>query len=322
MNSMAQIARQLQNSDDYLIVGHSIPDGDCVGSLLGLYLGLTDCGKKVAMALQDAVPERYHYLSGWEEIKRPSELKVIPANIIFLDCADRDRVGDELLALINNPKTVVFNIDHHIQSAPYGEYNYIDPGAAATGEIIFSLLQTMQVQIRPAIADCLYAAIVMDTGGFLNSNTTPTTMHIAASLLEMGANVDQARVRLFESKSRLEVALLGLALKYIEFSDDGRIAWMSLPYEKVKAIDALDFHPEGIINYTRMIDGVEVGILFREIEPGIVKIGFRSKGNTDVASIAALYNGGGHRQAAGARQEGKLEEVRDKVIKSVKDVIS
>lgn len=321
MNSMEEIARRLLESDDYLILGHAIPDGDCIGSLLGLYLGLTDSGKQVAMALADSVPTRYDYLSGWEMIKKPSQLEVIPANIIFLDCADQGRAGEEILAGISHD-SCIFNIDHHLQSELYGDYNYVDPGAAATGEIIFALLQAMQVPIRAEIADCLYAAILMDTGGFLNSNTTSATMRIAAGLLDMGANVDQARVRLFESKSRLEVMLLGLALKHIDFSDDGRIAWMSLPYEEVKAIEALDFHPEGIINYTRMIDGVEVGLLFRETEPGVVKIGFRAKGKTDVAAIAAAYNGGGHRQAAGARQEGSLEDVKQRVINTVKDVIS
>lgn len=321
MNSMEEIARRLLESDDYLILGHAIPDGDCIGSLLGLYLGLTDSGKQVTMALADSVPTRYDYLSGWEMIKKPSQLEVIPANIIFLDCADQGRAGEEILAGISHD-SCIFNIDHHLQSELYGDYNYVDPGAAATGEIIFALLQAMQVPIRAEIADCLYAAILMDTGGFLNSNTTSATMRIAAGLLDMGANVDQARVRLFESKSRLEVMLLGLALKHIDFSDDGRIAWMSLPYEEVKAIEALDFHPEGIINYTRMIDGVEVGLLFRETEPGVVKIGFRAKGKTDVAAIAAAYNGGGHRQAAGARQEGSLEDVKQRVINTVKDVIS
>jgi len=318
---MEEVARQLLKSDDYLILGHVIPDGDCIGSLLGLYWGLTDSGKQVAMVLADSAPDRYDYLSGWEMIKKPSELEVIPANIIFLDCADRERVGEEILAKIDG-HTCVYNIDHHLQSELYGDYNYVDPGAAATGEIIFALLQAMQVPIRAEIADCLYAALLMDTGGFLNSNTTSGTMRIAASLLELGADVDQARIRLFESKSRREVLLLGLALKYIEFSGDGRIAWMSLPYEEVKAIEALDFHPEGIINYTRMIAGVEVGLLFRETEPGIIKIGFRSKGAIDVAAIAAVYGGGGHRQASGARQEGTLEEIKKKVINTVEDVMA
>lgn len=321
MNSIKEIAAYLLKSDNYIILGHNIPDGDCIGSLLGLYLGLKAVEKQVRIFLSGPVPEIYHYLTCWQSIRPARELVFSPTNIIFLDCADRERVGEDLLQRIEG-KSCIINIDHHLQKEPYGDYNYVDPGAAATGEIVFALLEAMQVKITPEMADCLYAAIIMDTGRFMNSNTTPETMRIAARLLELGADVDQARVNLFESKSPLEILLLSQALKHIKFSEDGRIAWMSLPYEEVKAVNALDFHPEGIINYTRMIAGVEVGLLFREIEPGVIKIGFRSKGEIDVAAIASCFNGGGHRQAAGARQEGSLVEVIENVTGKVKDVIS
>lgn len=321
MNNITEIAEQLHISDNFIIIGHAIPDGDCIGSMLGLYWGLKAKGKEVRMFLSGAVPSIYYYLAGWEEIRPEDELIPGPKKIIMVDCADRERMGDKMLQQIKD-RPIFINIDHHPQDKPYASYNYVNPEAAATGEIIFDLLPTMAVDITPEIADCLYAAIVMDTGRFMNNNTTPTTMRIAAELIELGADIDQARVNLFESKSRLEVLLLGQALKHLEFSEDGRIAWMSLPYEDVKAINALGFHPEGIINYTRMIAGVEVGLLFREIEPGVVKIGFRSKGQTNVAAIARAFNGGGHRQAAGGRQEGRLEEVREQVINKVKDVIS
>lgn len=321
MNSITEIAEQLHHSDNFIIIGHAIPDGDCIGSMLGLYWGLKTNRKEARMFLSGDVPSIYHYLAGWEEIRPEDELVPGRENIILVDCADRERVGDKILQRIEE-RPVFINIDHHLQDNPYASYNYVDPVAAATGEIIFDLLTAMGVGITPQIADCLYAAILMDTGRFMNNNTTPTTMRVAAQLIELGADIDKARVNLFESKSHLEVLLLGQALKHIDFSEDGRIAWMSLPYEDVKAINALDFHPEGIINYTRMIAGVEVGLLFRETEPGVIKIGFRSKGSTNVADIAREFNGGGHRQAAGARQEGRLEEVREQVIKMVKDVIS
>jgi len=321
MNSITEIAEQLHLTDNFIIIGHAIPDGDCIGSMLGLYWGLKANRKVVRMFLSGDVPAIYHYLADWEEIRPAEELVPGEENIIFVDCADRERVGDKILQRIKN-RPVFINIDHHLQDKPYASYNYVNPVAAATGEIIFDLLPAMGVDITPQIADCLYAAILMDTGRFMNNNTTPTTMRVAAELIDLGADIDQARVNLFESKSHLEVLLLGQALKHIEFSEDGRIAWMSLPYDEVKSINALDFHPEGIINYTRMIAGVEVGLLFREIEPGVVKIGFRSKGQTNVAAIAQVFNGGGHRQAAGARQEGSLEEVRKRVISMVKDVIA
>jgi phosphoesterase RecJ-like protein len=321
MNSITEIAEQLHLTDNFIIIGHAIPDGDCIGSMLGLYWGLKASGKQARMFVDGSVPAIYHYLAGWEKIRPADELVPGLENIILVDCADRERVGDKMLQRIED-RPVFINIDHHLQSTPYASYNYVDPVAAATGEIIFDLLPAMGVDITPQIADGLYAAILMDTGRFMNNNTTPTTMRVAAELIDLGADIDQARINLFESKSHLEVLLLGQALKHIDFSEDGRIAWMSLPYDEVKSINALDFHPEGIINYTRMIDGVEVGLLFRETEPGVIKIGFRSKGDTNVAAIAQALNGGGHRQAAGARQEGNLEEVRERVISMVKDVIA
>jgi len=321
MNSITEIAEQLHLTNNFIIIGHAIPDGDCIGSMLGLYWALKANKKEVRMVLSGDVPAIYHYLAGWEEIRPPEELVPGEENIILVDCADRERVGDKVLQRIEN-RPVFINIDHHPQDKPFASYNYINPVAAATGEIIFDLLPAIGVEITPEIADCLYAAILMDTGRFMNNNTTPTTMRISAELIDLGADIDQARVNLFESKSRLEVQLLGQAIKHIDFSEDGRIAWMSLLYDEVKSINALDFHPEGIINYTRMIAGVEVGLLFREIEPGVVKVGFRSKGHTNVADIARAFNGVGHRQAAGARQEGNLEEVREQVINMVKDVIT
>lgn len=272
------------------------------------------------MVLKDKVPPIYRYLPFADEIKEP-EQTADGRITIFLDCSDAERVGQEILALlpVNN---CTINIDHHETNEFFGTYNFINPRAAATAEIIYELLKVMNVVITPVIANALYIGIVMDTGSFKYSNTTSNTFIIAARLLENGVNQGLARINLFESKSRREVLLLRLALQSLDFSDDGKIAWMTLPYQETADLDALDLHPEGIINYTRMIEGVEVGLLFRETSPGVVKIGFRSKNQIDVAALAGEFRGGGHKQAAGARMEGTLKQVKDTVITRVRDVIS
>lgn len=271
------------------------------------------------MVLQDKVPSIYRYLQFSDEIKEP-EQPVDGRIIVFLDCSDAQRVGQTVLALLpDNDFTI--NIDHHETNEFFGTYNFIDSRASATAEIIYELLGVMNVKITPIIANALYAGIVMDTGSFKYSNTTSHTLKIAAGLLDNGVNQSAARINLFESKSRSEVLLLRQALKSIDFSDDGKIAWMTLSYQETSDLDALDLHPEGIINYTRMIEGVEVGLLFRETSPGFVKIGFRSKNQIDVAAVAGEFNGGGHKQAAGARMEGTLEQVKNTVITRVRDVI-
>ncbi|MDD2510016.1 MAG: bifunctional oligoribonuclease/PAP phosphatase NrnA [Syntrophomonas sp.] len=320
MNDLKEIARKIKDSDDFLLVGHKAPDGDCIGSLLGLYLGLEAMGKRVGILLSDPVPPIYHYLTAVEQVKQPGEIQSQPPNLIFLDCSDEQRVGQETFALIQH-RNCSINIDHHQSNNFFGDFNYIDASAAATAEIITELLLHMQVNINAAMADALLAGIIMDTGSFLNANTTGKTLRIAAELLNFGASVNLARINLFESKSRKELLMLQRALQHLDFTADGRIAWMSLPYQEMADIGAEDLYPEGLINYTRMIEGVEVGILFREMPAGKIKVGFRSRGQVDVAALAQKFGGGGHRQASGAQCEGKLEEVKSTVILAVKDVI-
>jgi len=320
MNKLKEIASKVMDKDDFLLVGHKAPDGDCIGSMLGLYLGLKAMGKRVGMLLSEPVPPVYHYLSAAEQVKLPGEIQFIPKNLIFLDCSDEQRVGQEVFSLIQE-RNCSFNIDHHQSNGLFADFNYIDTSAAATAEIISELLLLMPINISAAMADALLAGIIMDTGCFLNANTTAKTLRIAAELINLGASVNLARISLFESKSRKEVLILQQALQHLDFSADGRIAWMSLPYNELVAIEAEDLYPEGLINHTRMIEGVEVGILFREMPAGKVKVGFRSRGQVDVAALAAQFGGGGHRQASGVQCEGKLEEVKSTIIQAVEDVI-
>jgi phosphoesterase RecJ-like protein len=320
MNSIQEIADQIIDRDNFILLGHAIPDGDCVGSLLGLFMGLKSLGKNAEMFLQDKVPPIYNYLSCVEQIKNNWESPDTGSNIIYLDCSDEERVGDKIQKLLQGDYCRL-NIDHHRTNDFFGNYNYVDPQAAATAEIVFELLIQMKVEISPDIAAALYAGIIMDTGSFMNSNTTSHTMRVAGALLEKGADTDTARINLFESKSRKEIFLIRQALQSVSITEDGRIAWMVLPYDDINAIGAADLHPEGIINYARMINGVEVAVLFRETKPGTIKIGFRSKNYVDVASLAEKIGGGGHRQAAGASLEGRMDEVIHIVIDMVRDVM-
>ncbi len=320
MNSLKEISAQLIKNDNFLIIGHSIPDGDCIGSMLGLYMGLISLNKNVSMFLHDIIPSIYHYLPYVEYINNSLPEPDRIENIIFLDCTDKDRVGFEVAPNLNKEATV-FNIDHHESNAFFGHYNYVDKRAAATAEIIYELLGEMNIPLNENIATPLYAGMVMDTGSFKYSNTTSKTHQIAAALLESGVNLEKTRINLFESKPMQEVLLLAKALRNFNISADGKIAWMLLPYADIDEIAAHGLHPEGIINYTRMIKGVEVGLLFREIKPGLIKIGFRSKQGVDVALIAKELGGGGHKQAAGASQEGDINTVCDQVIKIVEKMV-
>lgn len=320
MNKLESIGKQLSTLDNYVIVGHSIPDGDSVGSLLALFLALNRMGKKAAIIMQDNLSSIYRYLPAVDNFSQPDDIELMPENVIFLDCSRIDRIGEELLERFED-RRITINIDHHHDNDFFGDYNYVDPVASSTAEIIYQLLKVMGVEISREIADCIYAGIVMDTGSFMNSNTTSTTMRIASELLLAGASVDLARNNLLESKPREEVSLLCLGLQHLEFYREGKIACMKLPFEEVRKIDALNIHPEGTINYVRSIQGVEVALMLREVNPGLIKIGYRSKNQVDVAALAARLGGGGHKRAAGAKKSGSLDQVCSLVIDMVEDVL-
>jgi len=321
MNSIGEIARELNSRDDWLLLGHMLPDGDCIGSLLGLALGLEELGKRVQILQAEPLPHNYLYLQGIELFKPLEQISMDFSGLIYLDCSDLGRVHDTVREWAAGLTVPTINIDHHPTNDRFAHYNYVDPQAAATGEIITELLQALNVALNPGMAQALYAALLMDTGGFLNGSTTSRTMRTAALLLEKGVDVNSARINLFESKSREEMYLLRLALQRLNFSPDGRIACMLLPYAELVKIGAVDLNPEGLINYTRMIEGVEVGVLLREISPGVIKIGWRSKGGVDVAALAQKFGGGGHRQAAGARLPGTLDEVQKTVFDAIEEVM-
>lgn len=321
MNSISEIVQELNSRDDWLLLGHMLPDGDCIGSLLGLGLGLKELGKRVQILQVEPLPNNYLYLQGIELLKPLEQISMDFSGLIYLDCSDLGRVHDSVRDWAAGLPVATINIDHHPTNEMYAHYNYVDPHAAATGEIITELLVALKVPLKPGIAEALYAALLMDTGGFLNGNTTGQTLRTAALLLEKGVDVNSARINLFESKKREEIYLLRLALQNLNFSPDGRIACMRLPYAGLMEIGALQLNPEGLINYTRMIEGVEVGVLLREISPGTIKIGLRSKGRVNVAALAQRFGGGGHRQAAGARLPGTLDEVQKTVFNAIEEVM-
>ncbi len=164
------------------------------------------------------------------------------------------------------------------------------------------------------MADALYTGILMDSGNFQYSSTTSRTLRTAAQLLDAGANLDRIRVAMFESKDPREIQMLSLALRHMQRSEDGTIAWMYLTLEELRSIQAEDYHPEGLVNYLRSIVGVKAAVHFRETDANEVKIAFRSKDSFDISKTAVHFGGGGHPQASGARFAGTLEEAIQTVI--------
>ena len=313
MNNLADIAAALKRAERLLVCGHVMPDGDSLGSVLALGITLENMGKKVTMAGPDPAPAIYDFLPGLEKYRVGLPPEGGFDTFVVLDCSVPERLGHGYRELLSGEMEVII-LDHHASSASFGKYRYVDPAASAVGEIIYDLIFEMGLEITRDVAVCLYTAIITDTGSFQYDSTTPGTLRRVANLMEIGVPAAQVNIRIYEEKPIAVFQLLCSALSTLTASPCGRVSWMTVTRETLKNCGAEDEHTEGLVNYTKSIRGVEVGMLFREVEGGCYKISFRSKDIVDVNRLAALFGGGGHFHASGCTVRGDLDEIKEKVV--------
>ncbi|NMO96204.1 DHH family phosphoesterase [Paenibacillus lemnae] len=318
---LQQAKQFLLEHDDYLIVSHVQPDGDAVSSTLAVGWLLSRLGKKFVMINEGVIPKRMQFLWHADElldmsVNRPKRKF---DNIICVDCADFQRVGrtQELFS----EQSLLLNIDHHPTNDRYGHVNVVLPEAAATAEILYDLLNSFDVEWDADIASAIYTGLLTDTGGFRYSNTSSKVMGIASELLSHGVNGPDLAESLLEEMTLPQIKVLVQALNTLQMTDDGRIAWVFVTPEQMRETGAVNEDLEGIVNYPRNIQGVEVGILFKSLESGAVKASFRSAGHVDVAALAQSFGGGGHVRAAACRIEGDLQSVITQVVEVVKKAL-
>lgn len=307
------IISKIKESSKIAILSHIMPDGDSIGSSLALYNALKKCGKDVRFILDDEIPKIYAFLEGAEQVRKPGQFENFDA-VIALDCGDAERLGKSSLYLNDN---YVINIDHHISNKEFGSLNLVDTGSAASGEIIYELIKSLDIGMDREICECLYTAIVTDTGQFQYSNTTSVTHQIAGDLIDNGVSVPLMFERIYQNNSKEKVMLMKTALSTLEFFHNDAASCISLSLEQMKEANALEEDTDGIINLARDIGCVEVAMFLKEIEPGIIKVGLRSKKKTDVAAVALRFGGGGHVHAAGCTVHGTIAEVKEKILEAV-----
>lgn len=309
----------LRDKESFLFLTHVNPDGDAIGSSLALALALRRLRKKVTLVRVDELPETYRFLPGADLYVPYQQVDGEYDVALILDCGDLDRVG-AARPVVDRAKVKV-NIDHHVTNTYYGDYNYIDPLVSSVGEQIFQMLHAAEIALDKDIATNLYVAVATDTGSFRYENTKVDTHMIAASLLMEGVEPGEISNQIYETRSLAAVRLLGAALATLQLSQDGQVGWMTVTRHILEETGATDEDTEGLVNYARSIRGVEVGILFREVEDGQVRMNFRSKSRVDVSAVAARFGGGGHPRAAGATASGTLEEVTGQVLAAVTEAL-
>ncbi len=317
--SFSEIAETLRAARRVAVLGHVRPDGDAFGSQLALGLSLLQMGKEVAIWNEDGMLEKYRFLPGGELLVRPPGAPEEFDLGVALDTATQKRLG---LAgeMVRAPKWI--NLDHHPTNPAYGDLNFIDPTSPATGQILYDFLSSEGFPIDPGIAENLFVAISTDTGSFQYSNTTARTFDIGGELIRRGVKVGRLSQLLYETYPRRRIELLRELLETMRFDGNGQVASFSLSLKQAGKLGALPEDNEGLIDHLRAIEGVIVAVFFEELLEGKVRVSMRSKKESaDVAAIAQLFGGGGHKLAAGARVHGSLGEVERRVLEAICHVI-
>lgn len=310
--SIPELRAALQQARQVLITSHLRPDGDAVGSLLGLGLALQESGKDVQMVLADSVPAAFRHLTGSQTI---ATYALHPYNLtIVVDCADQTRTAGILPPQIQPD----INIDHHVTNDFFARLNYVQPQAASTAEIITSLLPELGFPISRSSAEALLTGILTDTQGFRTPNTTPQTLGLAAQLMQSGANLSELYRRALIQRSFAAARLWGKGLERLQ--RNGRLVWTTLTLEDRKVIGYNGRDDADLINFLASIEDADVAVIFVEQPDKQVKISWRSQPGFDISPIAVGFGGGGHANASGATLNGTLESVQQQVLASTQQI--
>lgn len=303
----------------FMVCCHVHPDGDAIGSLLAVGLTLKNLGKQVSIVCSESVPTVYHFLEGCQLIKTEKSPDFQPEVLICVDCAEKERtaVAPDIWEV---PDLVVVNLDHHITNAGFGEVNLIDPEASATGELVYRILAEGGYTIDYPIALALYTAIATDTGFFRYDSTSSYTLETASMLVKnYGVSPSKVAEQVHEQKSYNSIRLLGEVLTNLQLTKDGKVAWIVLDQNLLAKFPVENEETESYVNYARSIEGVEIGILFKELKPNEIKLSWRSTAAVDVSKLAACFGGGGHARAAGCTINGTIESVVQRVLDFVSE---
>jgi phosphoesterase RecJ-like protein len=299
----------LRERRTFLITSHARPDGDAIGSSLGLMHLLDSMGKDVTVAFSDPIPHIFEHIPGIERIVH--HLPATPPDAaILLECDSVARTG---FAAIDAHFTI--NIDHHLSGRAFGDFNWIDPEACAVGAMVYDLAILSGMPITPAMATCLYTAVLTDTGGFTYSSTTASTFGLAQHLLESGADATGVSQAVYFSNAPSKLRLLGAALNHMHI--DGPIAWAWVTQADMATAGAVVEDCEGVVNYLIGMSGICAAVFLRELPTGEFRISLRSKNSVDVAAVAAQFAGGGHRNASGGNVDGPIEAAVSRIVSAL-----
>jgi phosphoesterase RecJ-like protein len=319
-SDLERVATELRTRDRFLLTAHEGPDGDALGSLLGMHKVLTQLGKDSVMfmaAKEFPLPIEYRFLP-LEEVFHEPPADMADRTVIFLDCGNIDRMPVEWLTAGDND---IINIDHHHDNTCFGDINLVEVGSSCTAEIVYDLALLLGARITPEIAAALYVGLITDTGKFMYENTNAHTHRVAADLIEAGVDVDDTYRRLYEHVPLEKLRLVSRALEGIERYCDNRLVVSYITAADYEATGAGEEMTEGLIDHLRSIEGAKVAAVIRDLGNrgrAARKVSLRSSaGDIDVSAIARLNGGGGHKRAAGFSTDLEIKPLVEFLIREV-----
>ena len=315
--TLDNILEEIKKANSIVILTHESPDGDAIGSSLGMHMALKSIGKSSDVILKE-FPRTFSFLPGAKEVKEESDIKNYDL-AISVDCADLKRVmANEYFE--NAKKTIV--IDHHGSNTMYGDINFVNPVSPACCEILAGMFEYFNIDIDTKIGSCILTGIITDTGGFKYSSVTPETFEFTAELLRKGINVSEIYERVLETRTKANFELIKRSMDRLELLENGKVAFTYITKKDEEEVNAEPGDHEGIVEEGRSIEGVEVSVFIRQRDDeNAYKISMRSTGNINVSDICYLFGGGGHPKAAGALIQGNVEQVKEQVLKEIRKVL-
>ena len=309
MKPEERVAQRISSADNVLIVCHVAPDGDAIGSLLGLGLALDSLNQSSTLACEDPVPEHSRHLPQWERITQT------PQNhfdlVVSLDCSDLARLGSAYDAEVLSGVPIV-NIDHHATNVQFGQINWVDVRAASTTQMVARLIVALRADLTPDVATCLLGGILTDTLGFRTSNTTAEVLETAIQLMRAGASLPDLTDKIFNHRPLGVVRMWFAALEDLHLED--RILWSQVTQTMRQRIGYGENGDAGLVSFLNTVDEADIAVVFDELPDGQVNVSIRAVAGYDISQVALSFGGGGHPQAAGCTLNGPLEEARAKVL--------
>lgn len=314
---LSQVVELIETKNTFGITTHIKPDGDGVGSSLGLCWLLRSFGKSAEVIVNGDIPPAYRDLPGADDIR---DIKAIDSEydaVFVIECSDLDRPGIEGL-----DKEVTVNIDHHATSEHFGTINWIDATASAVGEMIYNLCKAIGGKVTKEIAECVYMALVTDTGSFHFSNTTERTLKVASELVKAGVKPAKISEAVYNNYPWSRIELMSQVLETVKRDETGQVAWMRQTLAMREKANAVDGDNNGFVNIPLAAKEVLAVVYMREVGTNDYRVSLRSKGDINVAKVAEAFGGGGHRNAAGLRIDGDWDKTERELVNAVKFAVA